>query len=79
VQEEVDGINPEGWRPVTERLGIFNAVQKEVAQKSAEHGFRFLDGLKMLPHIQRFLSDGTHPNDLGFAVLALNLVKELNK
>ena len=51
----------------------------EVISREAEAcGFTVLDGFKLFPHSREYMADGyLHPNDLGFAVYADNLIKAL--
>lgn len=79
VIEAADGIDPEGWRPQSERLGIFHKVREELIRQAAEKGFRHIDGMKVVPRDRRYFSDGCHPNDLGFALFTLGILKELSK
>ena len=53
------------------------AFTVEIRAEAARHGFRFLTGDELIPHDARFFSDELHPNDLGFAHYALNLIRQL--
>ncbi len=41
-------------------------------------GLTVIDGDKLLPHNDKFLADYLHPNDLGFCIYALNLLKSIS-
>ncbi len=42
-------------------------------------GFRAVWGEQIVPHAARFFTDHAHPNDAGFALYALNLIKALQR
>ena len=46
-------------------------------QTAKDLGLACVDGGKILPKMDEFFADLIHPNDLGFAVYALNLLREL--
>ncbi len=49
----------------------------EIANKCRVMGFRYVSGESLIPHNERFFSDTAHPNDLGFSLYAINLIKAL--
>ena len=58
--------------------GTHAQVCAYIAQRAADMGFVTIDGYTLVPHLADYMSDGfLHPNDLGFAVYAQNLIKEL--
>ena len=70
------------WRTIghEERAGgtlwDFSKVILDVAQEF--EGVRCVDGLALVPHQERLVPDGTHPNDEGFLYYALNLFRVMN-
>ena len=68
-----------GKKPKIDRL--FAAVAAEIAACAAEQqerNIQVIDGFTLVPHQARFFSDAAHPNDLGFAQYALNLIQQMN-
>ncbi len=56
---------------------LLRGIAAETERVAKEYGYRVADGEKLVPHTERYYSDDEHPNDLGFAHYALNLIKEL--
>ena len=71
------------WRWVGQNVkaaGTLADVRREIARIAAESGYIVIDGLTMVPHRFEYYADkGTHPNDLGFSIFALNLAKVLRQ
>lgn len=71
------------WRWVglnVKAAGTLADVRREIARIAEESGFIVVDGLTMVPHRFEYYADkGTHPNDLGFSIFALNLAKFLRQ
>lgn len=42
-------------------------------------GFHLVEGYDLVPHLEYFFADAVHPNDIGFAEYAKNLIKVLEK
>ncbi len=59
----------------TEKISLLLKIAHEVETLAKEYGFTVIDGQKLIPHHERYYSDDAHPNNLGFAHFALNLVK----
>lgn len=70
------------WRGIgtaVKAAGTLNDVRQAIADIACALGFIVIDGLTMVPHRLEYYADkGTHPNDLGFAVYAQNLIKALS-
>ena len=60
-------------------VGSFESCCDEIKKIVKNLGLKLIDGEKMLPPISRFMADDLHPNDLGFALFALNLLREMGK
>ena len=71
------------WRRVgvnVKAAGTLADVRLEIARIATESGYIVIDGLTMVPHRLEYYADkGTHPNDLGFSIFALNLSKALRQ
>lgn len=60
-------------KPIGDFFSCRDIVEKEIT----DHGFILVDGYKIVPHNMDYYADALHPNDLGFAVYARNLVNIL--
>lgn len=69
------------WRAdgnVIKNAGTIHSVRAYIAQQALDHGFTVIDGFTLVPHrIEYFDDKRLHPNDLGFALYAQNLIKAL--
>ena len=58
--------------------GSLMEIRAIICQEAMNRGISVLDGLTLLPHRPEYFADGyLHPNDLGFALMAQNLIKQL--
>ena len=60
-----------------QKMGTFKECCDCLKKLAGDLGVEVVDGDKMLPKIPAFMADHVHPNDLGFSMYALNLLKEL--
>ena len=58
-------------------MGTFKACCECVKRVAKDLGTELIDGDLLIPHFPAFMADTVHPNDLGFSVYALNLLKQL--
>ena len=68
------------WRQdqeIPRAYGHVSLVSDCIAQTARDFGFSVIDGLALIPHSARMFADNVHPNDLGFAYYAHNLIKAL--
>ncbi len=72
-------ISPTFRQDHTEKVkyGTFEECCDCVKQTAKALGVACVDGGKILPKLDEFFADLIHPNDLGFTVYALNLLREL--
>lgn len=60
-------------------VGTFADLRKMVAAEAAKRNMIIIDGYDMIPHRSEYFDDGfLHPNDIGYALYAQNLIKALN-
>ena len=60
--------------------GDLDAVRQFVAKEAEERNFTIIDGYTLVPHRTEYFADGfLHPNDMGFALYAQNLIKALEQ
>ena len=60
--------------------GTLEDVRQLIAEEANKYGFHVVNGNGMVPHLEDYFADEVlHPNDLGFALYALNLIKEMNQ
>lgn len=58
--------------------GDLEAVRQFIATEAESRGFIVIDGYTLVPHRTEYFDDGfLHPNDIGFALYAQNLIKAL--
>lgn len=57
--------------------GSFEQCRKTLRSVAQELGLQVIDGWELVPHFPEFMADPVHPNDLGFAQYAKNLLKYL--
>ena len=51
-----------------------------VSEEAAKRNMVVIDGYDMIPHRTEYLDDElVHPNDIGYALYAQNLIKALNR
>ena len=71
------------WRADGERCllaGTMEDLRNMVAQEALKRNMVVIDGHTLVPHRTEYFADGfLHPNDIGFALFAQNLIKELNR
>ena len=61
-------------------MGRFEECRALVIEEAARRGMIHIDGLKMVPPIPSLFSDEyLHPNALGFAYYAENVLREIQK
>ena len=69
------------WRAdgdVIKNAGTVHSVRAYIAQQALKYGFTVIDGFTLVPHRTEYYEDERlHPNDLGFALYTLNLIKAL--
>ncbi len=69
------------WRGDLAKSGLLEImlrIRSLLREQADRAGFRFIDGLTVLPHEPAFCGDGfLHPNDLGFSVCARILSSQL--
>ena len=57
--------------------GSFAQCRETIRLAAEELGLQVIDGWELMPHFPEFMADPVHPNDLGFAQYAKNLLKYL--
>ena len=63
-----------GLEPRT--AGTLHDVRLQIDAIARAEGFTVIDGLSLVPHrLEYYADNGTHPNDLGFAIFTSNLLK----
>ncbi|MBE6597644.1 MAG: SGNH/GDSL hydrolase family protein [Ruminococcaceae bacterium] len=60
-------------------FGHIRRVADLVRETAEELGLTVVDGLSMIPANEFFMADNLHPNDLGFALYAHNLIKVMER
>ena len=60
-------------------FGHVSLVAERIAKVATELGLTVIDGMKMIPKNEVFMADRYHPNMMGFAEYAHNLIKALTK
>ena len=61
-------------------VGTFAGLRQMVAEEAAQRNMVVIDGYDMIPHRTEYLDDElVHPNDIGYALYAQNLIKALNR
>ena len=69
------------WRCTAEGENMsedFHAFRLYIENSARERGFVAIDGLSLVPPMRSLYADGhLHPNDLGFAIYAENLIKQI--
>ena len=61
------------------KMGSWQQCRDLIFEEVRKRGLHLIDGYKLVPHLPEFFADTVHPNDLGFAAYAENLIKELTK
>ena len=59
------------------RMGSFSDCTNAIKDAAKALSLSVIDGEKLVPPNKKFLTDGLHPNDLGFTLYALNLLRIL--
>lgn len=70
------------WRGKREgkAMGSFEGCRAVIAEEAEKRGMIHIDGLALVPPIPEFFADEyLHPNDMGFSLYALNLIREMQK
>ena len=70
------------WRKdqdVLRAYGHVTLVADCIASVAKSLGITVVDGLTLVPHAEHLFVDCVHPNDLGFAIYAHNLIKVLER
>ncbi|MBQ2725231.1 MAG: SGNH/GDSL hydrolase family protein [Clostridia bacterium] len=61
----------------TTKVGTFDDCCNTVREMAALFGMTLIDGDALVPPIMDYMADAVHPNDLGFAVYAANVIKAM--
>lgn len=70
------------WRADEDEVfaaGKLSDVCNILAEEALQHKMIVVNGHTLIPHRSEYFVDGLHPNDLGFALYAQNLIKVLNQ
>ena len=71
------------WRCDAEGVNMpdaFDEFRTFIEDEAKARGFYAISGLSLVPPIRKLYADGhLHPNDLGFAAYAENLIKQMNE
>ncbi|MBQ6823964.1 MAG: SGNH/GDSL hydrolase family protein [Clostridia bacterium] len=59
------------------KMGSWKECRTLIHEEIAKKGFIMIEGYDMVPHMEYFFADAVHPNDIGFAEYAKNLIKAL--
>lgn len=63
-----------------EKWNRFSRAEEIIRREAKQQSVRIIEGMPMVPHVRKFYNeDGIHPNDLGFAVYAMSLLKYLKE
>lgn len=80
--KKIYGISPI-WRADkddNQPMGSFTECCGIVKEEIKKHGMILIEGEYMVPHLPDFFEDGyLHPNDIGFAIYAQNLIMQMQK
>jgi len=58
--------------------GSFECVCSYIRSRGIAHGYKIIEGINLVPHVTKFFGDNKiHPNDMGFAEYANNLIKQI--
>lgn len=70
------------WRAdeaIAKAGGLIEDAREVIREEAEKHNAIVIDGLAMVPHRCEYFADAViHPNDLGFALYAQNLIKTLS-
>ena len=64
---------------VQRAAGAFSDCQKAIQEIAKGLNLEVIDGETLVPPQAKLMADDLHPNDLGFTVYALNLIKAVYK
>jgi len=82
ADKKIFGISPL-WRrdgKSNTNMGSFEECTAYVKEEIKKHGMYLIEGEFLTPHVNEFYCDAVlHPNTCGFAIYALNLIKEMQK
>ncbi len=59
------------------KMGSWQQCRDAIFDEITKRGLNLIDGYTLVPHLPEFFADAVHPNDLGFAAYAENLIKAL--
>jgi len=65
---------PRGDGELVRGMGSFDDCRRVICEEIARYGITHIDGYSLLPYSEDLYADCLHPNDLGFALYAENLV-----
>lgn len=58
----------------TQTKELLSQIRVKISKESEKYGFDLVNGEELVPHVSRYYNDNAHPNDLGFAHYASNLI-----
>ena len=70
------------WRFDLEKvrpMGSFEDCRRIIQSEGEARGFTVIDGFQLVPHLEFFFADALHPNAIGFAEYAKNLIRFLEQ
>lgn len=59
------------------KMGNWEECRALIREEITKKGLPIIEGYEMVPHLEYFFADAVHPNDIGFAEYAKNLIKAL--
>lgn len=59
-------------------MGSFDDCRCIIKEEAEQRGFEIADAYDLLPHLDFFFADALHPNAIGFAEYAKNLIKTIS-
>lgn len=59
------------------KMGSWEECRALIRQEITRKGFRLIEGYELVPHLDYFFADTVHPNDIGFAEYAKNLLQKI--
>jgi lysophospholipase L1-like esterase len=59
------------------KMGEWSECKALIDEEIDKFGFKRIEGYDMVPHLDYFFADAVHPNDIGFAEYARNLIQAL--
>ena len=55
----------------------FKECREAIIEEAKKYGFAHIDGAGLIPPMACFYTDGVHPNDNGFSIMAENIIREI--